>query len=73
MTDEEYLIKLGKKIARLRKEKGWTQAEFAIKLNTHRTNVTRIELGNVNSTINILRKIAATLDMRSNELLNIQE
>ena len=71
MTDEEYLIKLGKKIARLRKEKRWTQAEFAIKLNTHRTNVTRIELGNVNSTINILRKIAYQLEIKLNELVSL--
>lgn len=69
MTDEEYLIKLGKKIARLRKEKGWTQADFAIKINTHRTNVTRIELGNVNSTINILRKISKELGIGVEELV----
>lgn len=73
MKDQKYLIELGKKIAELRKKKDWTQVEFAKKLKIHRTAVTRIELGKVNSTINMLRKIAKTLDIKMIELLDIEE
>lgn len=71
MKDEKYLIELGKRIAELRKKKGWTQLEFAEKLNIQRTALTRIELGKVNSTINMLRKIAKALDVKMIELLDI--
>lgn len=73
MKDEKYLIELGNKIAELRKKRDWTQVEFSEKLKTHRTAVTRIELGKVNSTINMLRKIAKTLDIKVIELLDIEE
>lgn len=71
MKDEKYLIELGKRIAELRKKKDWTQLEFAEKLKIQRTALTRIELGKVNSTINMLRKIAKALDVKMIELLDI--
>ena len=73
MKDEKYLIELGEKIAELRKKKDWTQLELAEKLKIQRTALTRIELGKVNSTINMLRKIAKTLDIKVIELLDIKE
>lgn len=71
MKDEKYLIELGKRIAELRKKKDWTQLEFAEKLKIQRTALTRIEVGKVNSTINMLRKIAKALDVKMIELLDI--
>lgn len=68
MTDEEYLIKLGKKIAEIRKEKGWTQVVLAKKMRIHRTGLTRIELGKVNSTINVLRLITKVLGISLEDL-----
>ena len=37
--DKKYLIKLGDRIANLRKNKGWTQAELAEKLNIQRSHI----------------------------------
>ena len=73
MEDEKYLIELGEKIAKLRKKKGWTQVVLAEKLNIQRSSLTRIELGNVNSTINMLRKIAKALDIKTSALIDIEE
>lgn len=73
MKDEKYLIELGIKIAELRKKKDWSQLELAEKLKIQRTAITRIELGKVNSTVNMLRKIAKALDIKTIELLDIEE
>lgn len=71
MNEKKYLIELGKKIAELRKKKGWTQLEFAEKLKIQRTALTRIELGNVNSTISALINISKTLGITIDELVKL--
>ncbi|MBV6484353.1 MAG: hypothetical protein KFKLKKLM_00850 [Flavobacteriales bacterium] len=71
MNEKKYLIELGKKIAELRKKKGWTQVEFAEKLKIQRTALTRIELGNVNSTISTLLNISKTLGITIDELVKL--
>jgi len=71
MEDQEFLEKLGQRIAQLRKEKGMTQVEFAEKLGIQRTALARIETGNVNTTILNLRNISQTLQTSIEELINI--
>ncbi len=61
--DEEFLKKLGKKIAELRKEKGWTQEEFAEVLGIHRTAMARIEVGGTNMSITMFKNISDKLDL----------
>lgn len=56
MEDQEFLEKLGQRIAQLRKEKGMTQVEFAEKLGIQRTALARIEVGKVNTTVLNLKK-----------------
>lgn len=68
MEDREFLEKLGQRIAKLRKEKGMTQVEFAEKLGIQRTALTRIEVGNVNITILNLRNISLVLKVDLNQL-----
>jgi transcriptional regulator with XRE-family HTH domain len=72
MTDEKYLKLLGKRVFELRSEKGWTQAELAEKIKTQHTQVRRIEKGQVNSTINMLRKLAKAFNKKVSELVNIE-
>jgi UDP-N-acetylglucosamine 1-carboxyvinyltransferase len=72
MKDEEYLRRLGEKIVDLRKARGMTQLELAEQLGTKNTQVRRIERGTVNSTINMLRKIAAVLDVDIKELVDVE-
>lgn len=71
MEDSVYLQRLGEKIVELRKAKGITQQEMAERLGTKNTQVRRIERGTVNSTINMLRKIAVILEVSVSELLHI--
>lgn len=69
MDDNEFLKQLGQRIAQLRKEKGWTQEEFSEKLAIKRSALARIETGNVNSSILVLKKIAQELNVTVQELL----
>lgn len=69
MTEKIFLKNLGKKIADLRKSKGFTQLEFSEKVGIPRTSLTRIELGNTNCTICMLRKIADELNISLEELV----
>ncbi len=72
MDDKAYLVALGAKIMALRKAKGLTQAELAHLLGAnHPQEIGRIEAGTVNSTINMLRKIAKELDVKVGELVEI--
>ena len=71
MDDETYLIRLGEKIRDLRKPK-MTQVELAEKLGTKHPQVGRIESGKINSTINMLRKIAKVLKVSVSELVDIE-
>lgn len=71
MKDEVYLKKLGEKVERVRKEKGLTQKQLAEKLGTFHTQIGRIERGEVNVTINSLRRIAKELGLTLSELVNV--
>lgn len=70
MEDKIYLEKLGKRIKDLRIEKAMRQIDLADKIGIEDSALRRIESGRVNSTINMLRKIAAGLDISILELLN---
>lgn len=69
MTDEEFLKVLGARIRELRTEKGLSQDELASRLGTKHTQVGRIERGEVNSSINMLRRIAGELGVELGELI----
>jgi len=71
MKDEEYLIRLGEKIRKLRKSKNLTQVELAERLGTKHPQLVRVEKGEANSTINMLRKIAEELGVSVSDLVKI--
>lgn len=71
MKDEEYLKALGANITALRKARKLTQVEFAEKLGTQYPQVGRVERGEVNCTINTLRRMAKELNISISELVNI--
>jgi len=72
MRDEVYLKKLGKKVSKLRKEHKITQELFAEKLKSHRSTIIRIEKGEINSSINMLRNIASKLNIPIEELVKVE-
>lgn len=69
MTEEKYLEKLGQQIARIRKEKGFTQVDFANKLEMNRSALAKIETGRVSPQITTLRRIADGLGISLSSLL----
>ncbi len=71
MKDELYLKKLGKKIVLLRKERKISQRELARRIKTNNTQIRRIENGEVNSSINMLRKLAKEFDIPIGELVTV--
>jgi len=71
MDDKEYLIKLGKRIKLLRQEKKMRQIDLSEKIGIEDSALRRIESGRVNSTINMLRKIAKGLEMDVIDLLKV--
>lgn len=56
------ILDLADDILRLRLEKGWSQAELAEHAGTKQANISRLESGLSNPSINFLQKVAKALD-----------
>lgn len=73
MKNEDYLKDLGNRIRKIRLEKKLTQVELSDRVGIEDSALRRIESGRVNSTINMLRKIAKGLEIDVNELLSFED
>ena len=73
MEKSEILKKVGKRIKELRLQKGISQADLVGKMQGEidPTNISRIESGRTNPTVFTLFRIAEALEVRLNDLLNI--
>lgn len=71
MDDEVFLERLGQKILGLRIKKGIGQRELAELIQSTNMQIRRIERGEVNSSINMLRKIAKELGISVSKLVDI--
>lgn len=65
---ETIQIKFGKKVRKLRKQKGYSQEEFAFKCGLHRTYMGCVERGEKNITIKNIQKIAKALRIKISDL-----
>lgn len=72
MTDKVLLKKIGLRIKEVRTLKGLSQQELAALIEYEKSNMSRIESGNINPTILTLNKIAKALDVSLSELLQIK-
>jgi DNA-binding XRE family transcriptional regulator len=70
MQQQEFQIKLGQQIAKLRKQKKFTQVEFAYMLDKEKQNYNKIEKGKTNPTSWTLFRIAELLNVSISELFN---
>jgi transcriptional regulator with XRE-family HTH domain len=68
---KKYLKQLGERVLSLRKNKGLTQVQLAERLGTEHAQIGRLERGETNATIIILKRIAKELDVTLGELVNI--
>lgn len=63
-----YLI-LANNVLNLRIKQGWTQSELAIRTGTKQANISRIESGLSNPTVQFLQKLANVFDVEIKDLL----
>jgi transcriptional regulator with XRE-family HTH domain len=68
-TKHPNLVKIGKRIQLLRKQKGYSQEDFAYEANLARTYMGRVERGEQNISVQNLIKIALTLKVEVAELM----
>lgn len=63
MTDEEFLVKMGKSIAKVRKEKGFSQNAICDIINMDKPNLSAIENGRQNASSLTLKRIADAMEV----------
>ena len=69
MNNSIILLEFGNRVRELRKFKGLSQEELAIKSNLHRTYIGMIERAEKNITLLNIEKIAKALDVEINKLI----
>lgn len=69
-SNSDILIKFGKKVRTLRKEKGFSQEELAFRAGLHRTYIGMIERAERNITLANIEKIAKSLEISIDELFD---
>lgn len=72
-NDAQFLKKLGKHIAKVRKSKGYSQDRLYLEAGFSRGTMSKIENGLVNPQILTLRKVAEILDVPIEKLVKIDD
>jgi transcriptional regulator with XRE-family HTH domain len=65
----DYRRRLGDRIRKLRDSRGWSQEEFADSSDINRSYMGRIERGELNLTLDTMRKVAKGLGISVSALL----
>ncbi len=71
LEDSEFLLKFGRNLKKLRKSKGFTQAQLANDIGIEISQISRIERGVINTSIVTAYKIALALKIEHSSLLDI--
>ncbi len=69
MQGSSYRSRLGKRIRKLRSQRGWSQEEFSDVCSINRSYMGRIERGELNLTLDSLEKVARGLGISVSALL----
>lgn len=64
MDDQVFLSILGKRIAQVRKEKGFSQLDLGTEIDMEKSNLSAIENGRQNPSTLTLKRIADALDVK---------
>jgi len=70
VRDKTFLKKLGEKIKTIRKEKGLSQLDLAMRMDNYAEQIGRIERGELNVSICTLKKITEALEISFGDLLD---
>ncbi len=62
-------MKLGDKIKKLRKDRKWSQADLAEKVNVHVTHINWLETKRYTPSFDLLKKLAEALEVTTNYLI----
>jgi transcriptional regulator with XRE-family HTH domain len=71
-SEEIFLINLGIHIRQLREKKNLSQENLAHDCNIPKSQIARIELAKINTTVKTLIKIANALEVEPKELLDLK-
>jgi len=72
MCKDSVLDNFGKRIRKLRNEKGWSQEELSFKSGFHRTYIGMIERGERNPSLVNINIFARVFNLTLSELLNLE-
>lgn len=72
MNEQEFLIKIGEKIKKLRDKRDMDQQDLAAACNFEKSNMSRIEAGGNNVTFRTLLKISRALKVKLKDLLDVE-
>jgi len=70
LKNSEYLILFGENLKKVRKSKGFTQAELANDIGIEISQISRIERGVINTSISTIYEIAKALKVDIVDLFN---
>lgn len=70
IKNEDFIKAFGKHLRKLRKQKKLTQEELAIDCNISISQVSRIERGEINTTLSTLLVLATALEIEPKDLFN---
>lgn len=70
MDKSDFLKKLGKRVIKLREQKGWSQSDLARNCDKERQSIERLENGKINPSAYYLHEIAYGLGINTKELLD---
>ncbi len=73
MNKKEFLVQLGASIAKQRLKQNLTQSEVALRCEIERGNLTRIEKGKSNVTVETLLKISEAIGVPISEFFTFQK
>lgn len=69
--DDDFLLQIGKKVRRIRMEKGLSQMELAFKCNDKDySQINRLELGKINFSVSYLNLVAQALGVSPSDLVS---
>lgn len=69
-VDKKSIKLFGKKLAKVRKEKGLTQQALAFETGLSLSQIARIEIGMINTSLNTIFIISKALDVHPRDLLD---
>jgi transcriptional regulator with XRE-family HTH domain len=70
IKNTKFLIQFGETLKRVRKSKGFTQAELANDIGIEISQISRIERGVINTSISVIYAISKVLDVETSVFFN---